>query len=59
MQALVFPPLLDILVKWPNLKKTTIVKDVLILLFGLTGFTAGTYASVGAILDAFSSKAQV
>lgn len=59
MQALVFPPILDLLVRWPEIKRAAMLKDGLILIFGLAGFAAGTYASIDAILDAFSSEPNI
>lgn len=52
--ALIFPPLIDIIVNWDNpftAKWTLIViKDAAISLFGILGFLTGTYASTLQIL---------
>jgi hypothetical protein len=47
------PPLLDIIVFW-NLENRSLVKlfkNVLIILFGIYIFLAGTYVSVSDIID--------
>ncbi|KAJ0175508.1 hypothetical protein K1T71_008667 [Dendrolimus kikuchii] len=51
--ALIFPPLIEIVTFWPDqLGKNDwkLWKDVLIVLFGITGFVFGTYSSVKSIL---------
>ncbi|XP_061703773.1 proton-coupled amino acid transporter-like protein pathetic [Cydia pomonella] len=51
--ALIFPPIIEIMTFWPdNLGKHNwmLYKDLLLILFGLTGFVFGTYASVSNIL---------
>ncbi|XP_057366705.2 neutral amino acid uniporter 4-like [Daphnia carinata] len=50
--ALIFPPILEIVTRWPGVSKMVIVKNFLIVIFGLTGFTSGTYASIKQILSA-------
>lgn len=57
--ALIFPPIIEIVVRWQNatLDKTTILKDVFILLIGLLGCITGTYENVRQIiLKAFSNN---
>ncbi|KAK4017026.1 hypothetical protein OUZ56_031982 [Daphnia magna] len=49
--ALIFPPILEIVTCWPDVSKMAIVKNFLIVIFGLTGFTSGTYASIKKILS--------
>ncbi|CAA9995095.1 unnamed protein product [Nesidiocoris tenuis] len=45
--ALIFPPIIEIVTFWDSgLSKRTVIKDVLIALFGFTGFLFGTYASL-------------
>ncbi|XP_046645055.1 proton-coupled amino acid transporter-like protein CG1139 isoform X2 [Daphnia pulicaria] len=51
--ALIFPPILDIVTHWPHVSYTVITKNFLIVIFGLTGFTSGTYASVKEILSTY------
>ena len=51
--ALVFPPLLEIIVLWPNgfgRCNWKIFKDILICLFGMTGFVLGTTTTVMEII---------
>ncbi|XP_072938749.1 proton-coupled amino acid transporter-like protein pathetic [Epargyreus clarus] len=51
--ALIFPPFIEIMTFWPDrLGKHDwkLWKDIVIILFGLTGFVFGTYASVKNIL---------
>lgn len=53
--AIIVPPLLDIIVFW-NLENRSLVKlfkNVLIILFGIYIFLAGTYVSVSDIIDYF------
>ncbi|KAI9557363.1 hypothetical protein GHT06_017191 [Daphnia sinensis] len=50
--ALIFPPILEIVTCWPGVSKMAIVKNFLIVIFGLTGFISGTYASIKKILSA-------
>ncbi|CAL1680411.1 unnamed protein product [Lasius platythorax] len=54
--ALVFPPIIDMIVCWhnTNLSFFTITKDVMIVLIGVLGFATGTYESVTAIIKSFS-----
>lgn len=47
--ALIFPPIIEIMTMWPDqLGKHDwkLWKDIAIILFGITGFVFGTYASV-------------
>ena len=52
--ALVFPPMLELITFWPKTAKWLIVKNVLILVFGVMVFATGTYASINAIITEFS-----
>ncbi|XP_032691428.1 proton-coupled amino acid transporter 1 isoform X2 [Odontomachus brunneus] len=54
--ALVFPPIIEIVVYWQNanLGFFTIAKDMTIVLIGVLGFATGTYESVTSIIKAFS-----
>ena len=54
-QALVFPPVLELITFWPNVGRWTLTKNSLIIVFGIIGFLAGTYASVESLVDAFST----
>ncbi|XP_014487490.1 PREDICTED: proton-coupled amino acid transporter 2 isoform X1 [Dinoponera quadriceps] len=56
--ALVFPPIIEIVVCWhnANLGFFTIAKDLTIVLIGVLGFATGTYESVTSIIKAFSKK---
>ncbi|XP_068632396.1 proton-coupled amino acid transporter-like protein pathetic [Battus philenor] len=52
--AIIFPPFIEIMTFWPDrLGKDDwmLWKDVVIILFGLTGFAFGTYASIENILQ--------
>ena len=53
--ALIFPPVLELITFWPNPGKWTVFKDVSIIIFGVIGFFAGTYASIESLVTAFSS----
>lgn len=47
--ALIFPPIIEIMTFWPDQLGTRnwkLYKDLLIILFGITGFVFGTYTSV-------------
>lgn len=47
--ALIFPPIIEIITYWPErlgYKDWMLWKDVAIILFGITGFAFGTYASI-------------
>ncbi|KAL4703799.1 hypothetical protein ACJJTC_011599 [Scirpophaga incertulas] len=51
--ALIFPPVIEIVTFWPdNLGKHEwkLWKDIFIMIFGITGFLFGTYASLESIL---------
>ncbi len=54
--ALIFPPVLELITFWPKASNWIVAKDIAIILFGLTGFGTGTYASLEAIISAFSKK---
>lgn len=58
MLALVIPPLLDLIVFLPTAKypKIKIAKNILITLFGIYIFIAGTYVSVSDIIYYFKNK---
>ena len=52
MLALIFPPIIELITFWDSgITRTAIVKDVLIALFGILGFLAGTYTSIENILS--------
>ncbi|XP_017893262.1 proton-coupled amino acid transporter 2 isoform X1 [Ceratina calcarata] len=55
--ALIFPPIIEMVVCWQNasLSMFTISKDILIVLIGLLGFVTGTYESITSIIQAFST----
>ncbi|KAF3424300.1 hypothetical protein E2986_06649 [Frieseomelitta varia] len=55
--ALIFPPLIEMVVCWQNasLGFFTISKDIVIVLIGLLGFVTGTYESLTSIIQAFST----
>ena len=55
--ALIFPPLIEMVVCWQNasLSFCTISKDIVIILIGLLGFVTGTYESLTSIIQAFST----
>ncbi|CAG9785661.1 unnamed protein product [Diatraea saccharalis] len=51
--ALIFPPIIEIVTFWPDhlgAHGWKLWKDVFIIVFGITGFVFGTYASLEAIL---------
>ncbi|XP_053678236.1 neutral amino acid uniporter 4-like [Anopheles nili] len=54
--ALVFPPLIDLLTRWPQTDRPgrawTLLKDALIIAFGACGFFFGTAKSLAVIFDA-------
>ena len=54
--ALIFPPIIQILALWPDgkLRWWHIVKDILIVLFGILGFVAGTITSIMEIVKVMS-----
>ncbi|XP_072766983.1 proton-coupled amino acid transporter 2 isoform X3 [Anoplolepis gracilipes] len=54
--ALVFPPLIEMIVCWNNTNFGffTITKDVIIVLIGVLGFATGTYESLTSIIKSFS-----
>ncbi|XP_058790606.1 proton-coupled amino acid transporter 1 isoform X2 [Phymastichus coffea] len=56
--ALLFPPIIEIVVCWQNasMDKLTITKDIVILTIGLLGCATGTYESVSQIIKAFSQN---
>ncbi|KAI8422211.1 hypothetical protein MSG28_006110 [Choristoneura fumiferana] len=52
--ALILPPVIEIMTFWPDQlgkRDWKLWKDVLIILFGLTGFFFGTYASIENIIN--------
>ncbi|OXU24721.1 hypothetical protein TSAR_008381 [Trichomalopsis sarcophagae] len=54
--ALIFPPIISIVICWQNAKlnKITFIKDIFILTIGFLGCFTGTYVSVTEIVQAFS-----
>lgn len=57
--ALMLPPIIEIITysaEGEILYKRTIIKNVLIICFGVLGFLTGTYSSLKAIADSFSPK---
>jgi solute carrier family 36 (proton-coupled amino acid transporter) len=58
MLALVIPPILDLIVFLPTAKypKIKIAKNILISLFGVYIFIAGTYVSISDIINYFRNK---
>lgn len=53
--AIIFPPILHLVTFWPRVSRFTIVKCVLILLFGIFSFVTGTYASISAVVTYFQN----
>jgi solute carrier family 36 (proton-coupled amino acid transporter) len=56
--ALIFPPFIEIVTFWPGkLGKYDwkLWKDIFIMIFGITGFVFGTYASLETILNTHRS----
>lgn len=54
--ALLFPPVLELVTFWPdNIRDglPMIIKNILILIFGITGFIAGTGVAIMEIVDTF------
>jgi len=51
--GLIFPPLISLAVYWPEVSPVILIKNLIIIAIGLVGFVTGTYASIGAIIDAF------
>lgn len=52
--ALMFPPLIEFLTLYREkgvIVKLTLVKDVLIFIFGIVGFITGTYASLVQLVE--------
>lgn len=56
--ALIFPPLLELAIKWSisDMTPWMIVKNVAICLIGLLGCVTGTYESIVAIIHAFEKE---
>lgn len=56
--ALLVPPILDLVTSYSfgDLKFLTIVKNVIILLFGVVGCITGTYESINSIIKAFDKQ---
>lgn len=56
--ALLFPPILDLVTSYNcgDLKFITVVKNVIILLFGVVGCVTGTYESINSIISAFNKQ---
>ena len=56
--ALLFPPIIELLCYYAQ-KRLTLkvwVKNIILMMFGLLGFTTGTYASVRQIILAFGKE---
>jgi len=53
--GLIFPPLISLIVYWDTVSRATLIKNSLIIILGFVGFATGTYASIEAIIMAFSS----
>ncbi|XP_044257487.1 proton-coupled amino acid transporter 1-like [Tribolium madens] len=55
--ALIFPPILDLVTSYSfgDLKCTTVIKNVIILIFGIVGCATGTYESINSIVKAFNN----
>lgn len=54
--ALVFPPMIDLIVAWDTLKgpgATKLLKNIFILLIALLGFSTGSYESISSIVREF------
>lgn len=54
--GLAFPALMEICVKWPNNLgrfNYILIKDILLIIFGIIGLVAGTYTSVRDIIKSF------
>lgn len=52
--ALIAPPIIEIVTFWPvgyGRYSWMLIKDIMILLFGLCGFAFGTYSSIAQILS--------
>ncbi|XP_045768177.1 proton-coupled amino acid transporter 4 [Maniola jurtina] len=52
--ALIFPPIIEIITFWPERlgwKDWRLWKDIAIIIFGITGFAFGTYASIKNIVN--------
>lgn len=52
--ALIFPPAIEIITFWPDklgVHDWKLWKDILIMIFGITGFVFGTYASIDNIIN--------
>ncbi len=57
--ALIIPPVLDLLLFWKKSMKFSffiLIKDILIILFGVYIFISGTFVSIVNIIDYFMSK---
>ena len=52
--GLIIPPMLHLMVYWETIHKAVLVKDFLIITFGIVGTVTGTYSSLEAIITAFS-----
>lgn len=58
MLALVIPPIIDLVLFWPmsGYSKFKLFKNILIIIFGIYIFGAGTYVSVSDIVDYFKDR---
>jgi solute carrier family 36 (proton-coupled amino acid transporter) len=59
MLALVIPPIIDLILFWPasGYSKLKLLKNVVIIIFGIYIFGAGTFVSVSDIIDFFKDRA--
>lgn len=54
--ALIFPPMIEIITLWPDelgTFKWRLIKDIVIVIFGLIGFVTGTVTTVIRIIETF------
>ncbi|KAK4017027.1 hypothetical protein OUZ56_031983 [Daphnia magna] len=52
--ALILPPILEYVTCAPNISKSILTKDIVILVFGIVGFVTGTYSTILAIVQEFT-----
>lgn len=57
--GIAFPAIMELCVKWPNYGpgRYIVIKDVLLIIFGLIGLVAGTYTSIRDIILSFQPPA--
>lgn len=54
--AIVFPPIIETLAFWPDglgKYKWMLVKNILLVIFGMFGFSTGAYATIRKAIDVF------